>query len=164
MNLANTIQDEPEKDINIAPDIKIRSYTNVGSVLGFGRVSVEAREHIVPDRKQVSYFVKFEIQSGGDYPQTVAAVVGYDNIQSLIDAIERMSHLTISSDRFSFSEIEYEVDGLSIIIFNNDRGKLQFAVTAGNTTVHFSSMADLNTLRVLVVRAKEHIDRHKFEV
>lgn len=144
-------------------DIVIRSYTIVGAIEGIGRssVQVEAREAIVPDRQIAAYSVRLEFNSGGDYPQTSVASVQYDNLQNLIAMLQKMESVSISTDRFRFSEIEYEVDDFKTIVFNTERGGLMVSLSSGTVSVHLNSVSKIADFVILLNRAKEIIDKNK---
>lgn len=164
MNLAahhvpeDTTSTEPE-----ANDVMIRSYTAIGSLQSLGKIDVEAREIVVPDRQHVSYFVKVALQSMGDYPQEAVAMVQQANLPRLLGALDKLKKATITTDRFAFSEVEYEVDGLKIIVFNDSRGKLMFVIIAGGVSVHFNVHSRLVEFEDLIIKAKQYIDMRKIE-
>jgi hypothetical protein len=163
MNLAQQGATNSEfGDIEIR-DIVIRSYTIVGMIEGIGRssVQVEAREAIVPDRQIAAYSVRLEFKSGGDYPQTSVASIQYDNLQNLIIMLQKMEMVSISTDRFKFSEIEYEVDDFKTIVFNTERGGLMVALSSGIVSIHLNVVSKIGDFVVLLNRAKEIIDKNK---
>lgn len=165
MNLATAHPVENESGDADSNDVIIRSYTAIGKVngIGLGFVEVEAREAVIPDRRHTAYFVRVSADTGGDYPQNSVAVIQYDHLPKLLGAMERLQTATINTNRFQFSEVEFEIDGLKLIVFNDARGKLMFAVSIGAISVHFSSTMQLGDLRTLIGRAKQHLDTNKIE-
>lgn len=163
VNLASGHTTENEFGELETNDLVIRGYTSIGNLHGLGRVEIEAREAVIPDRRHVAYFVRVGVESGDEYPQSGVAMIAYDNVAKLLTALEKLSGIVIKTDRFAFSEIEYDVDGLKVIVFNNERGKVMFALIAGNVSVHFNSIGQLEEFRGLVFRAKQHLDRIKME-
>lgn len=164
MNLANMSagHDESAKE-NESSDVVIRSYTAIGSLQALGTVEIEAREAVIPDRRHVAYFVRVGLETIGDYPQTAAAMIQYDNVPKLLKSLDKLGAADIKTDRFAFSELEYEVDGLKIIVFNDGRGKIMFVVTIDNVSVHFNALNRLDELKNLISRAKNHLDSRKIE-
>ncbi|KUM26938.1 hypothetical protein AU467_18325 [Mesorhizobium loti] len=163
MNLASMHPAEPEARPSEASDIVIRSYTSVGSMQGLGKIEVEAREAFIPDRRHVAYFIRISTETMGDYPQSSAAAIQYDNIEKLIVAIDKLSNVSIKADRFAFYEVEFEIDGLKIIVFNDARGRTMFNISVANITVTFVAIHRIAELRELILRAKKHLDANKFE-
>ncbi|WP_442577592.1 hypothetical protein ACSBOB_18650 [Mesorhizobium sp. ASY16-5R] len=163
MNLAQAYTDRNEFGETETNDVVIRSYTTMGTVEGFGKVSILAREAVVPDRKMALYFVGVQVESSDQYPQTRHAAIQFDNVEKFLRAIDRLEKAVITTDRFAFSEIEYDVDGLKVVVFNDGRGKIMFVVTVGGVSVHFPSMSQLADLRGLIRRGYEHLRQHKVE-
>lgn len=163
MNLAQQGAAKSEfGDIEIR-DIVIRSYTIVGAIEGIGRssVQVEAREAIVPDRQIAAYSVRLEFSSGGDYPQTSITSIQYENIPNLIAMLHKMESVSISTDRFKFSEIEYEVDDFKTIVFNTERGGLMVSLSSGIVSVHLNAVSKISEFISLLSLAKDILDKNK---
>ncbi|MCV3241044.1 hypothetical protein [Mesorhizobium sp. ZC-5] len=163
MNLAKAHPVENEFGEIETNDVVIRSYTSIGTVQGYGKVEIEAREAVIPDRRHAAYFVKIGLQTADEFPQTAAALIQYDNVPKLLTSLERLEKAVIKTDRFAYSEIEYDVDGLRIIVFNDARGKIMFVISAMNVSIHFSTIASLTTLRGLIERAYKHLDCFKLD-
>ncbi|QFI65814.1 hypothetical protein EKH55_0940 [Sinorhizobium alkalisoli] len=88
-------------------------------------------------------------------------MIQYDNIPKLLTSLEKLAKATLRTDRFAFSEVEYEVDGLKITVFNDGRGKNMFVVTVENVSVHFNALNRIEELKALITKAKVHLDTHK---
>lgn len=162
MNLAKSHADQsdtggPGEDLI---DLVVRSYTPIGTLNGMGYASaqIEAREGMMPGRHLINRSVRVEVSTGGDYPQVSAAAVAYENVDRLIAAVQRLRTATISRDRFQFTELEFEVDDLKIIVFNNDHGSLMFALSAESTSIHFNDLSKLGQFQALLEKAKGHLD------
>lgn len=162
MNLAqshshNSDSGGPEEDLI---DLVVRSYSPVGTLsgIGYGSAQVEAREGMMPGRQLVSQSVRVELSTGGDYPHTSSAAIAYENVDRLIAAVDRLRTVTIRKDRYEYTELEFEIDGLKIIVFNTEGGGLMFALSAESTSIHFNGLAKLGELRTLVEKAKSHLD------
>lgn len=162
MNLAkshahNSDAGGPEGDLI---DLVVRSYSPVGTLsgIGYGSAQVEAREGMMPGRQLVSKSVRIELSTGGDYPQTSSATVAYENVDRLIAAVERLRTATINKDRYEYTELEFEIDGLKIIVFNTEGGSLMFALSAESNSIHFNGLAKLEPFRALLEKARNHLD------
>jgi hypothetical protein len=133
----------------------------MGTIMGmaYGSAQIEAREGLIPGRQIASRSVRVELSSGGDYPQTSSAAVDSDNIDRLLSVLDTMQSTRINTDRFKFTEVEFEVDGLKIIVFNNEKGSLLWALSADGVSIHFNSLAKLSELKSVIERAKTHLDR-----
>jgi len=90
-------------------------------------------------------------------------LIQFSNVTKLISAMERLQNATPATDRFQFSEIEFDVDHLRVVVFNDERKKLMFAVIVEQIGVHFSAMGQLRELRDLIIRAKQHLDANKID-
>ena len=163
MNLAHSNSSHNEFGEEEIRDIVVRSYSIIGSIRGMGSsfVQVEAREAVVPDQRLMDYSVRIELSTGGDYPQVSLASVGYKDLERFVSMLDKLTNTNISTDRFDFSEVQYELDGFRIIVFNNDRGSLMVALSHEGVTVHFTSVSSISDLRKLVTSAKESLDRYK---
>jgi hypothetical protein len=163
VNLARSTHSYTEFEENDIQDIVVRSYTIVGKLVGIGQsyIQIEAREAIVPDRNLMDYSVRFELSTGGDYPQEAFASISYNDISKFLSVLNKLEMTSIKRDRFSFSEVQYEINDIKVIVFNNDRGDLMVALTCGGVSIHLSSVSKLANLRALVEEAKSHLDRHK---
>lgn len=157
MNLARTAPVNSEfSDADDVNGIVIRSYTPIGEVTGinYGSVSIEAREAIIADTNSTAYFARFEVSTGGDYPQNSATLVRYEDLDDLIVALKKLSSTNITTERFLYSEVEFEISGLSFIVFNNDRGKIMLMIGCNGTSVHFSSISKVSEISQYVVKVK----------
>lgn len=162
MNLAKSHlgEEDPGSAGDDLSDIVIRGYSPIGAIngIGFGSAQVESREGLIPGRQIATQSVRIELSTGGDYPQVGSASVSYENVDRLLSAISRMQFTNIDTTRFKFTEVEYEIDGFKIIVFNNDRGSLMFALSADSVSVHFNSIAKLGDIKTLIERAKSHLE------
>ncbi|RJX69847.1 hypothetical protein D6858_02780 [Tsuneonella suprasediminis] len=57
-------------------------------------------------------------------------------------------------ERFEYSEIEFEISGLSFIVFNNDRGSMMLAVGCNGVNIHFNSISRISEISEYVKKAK----------
>jgi hypothetical protein len=164
MNLANmhsNTQEEAQGDEET--NVTIINYTNIGSIKGFGKASVEAREFVIPDKKYIDYFIGVETESSGDYPQTGKTLIKLKNVEKLLSSIDSLSRANITRDRFAFTEYQYEVDGLKIVVFNNDRGQIMFMIGTENISTHFTEISRLQEFRNLIQKAKMHLERARVD-
>ena len=163
MNLARSAPVDSESINEDVRDIVILSYTIVGCLNGIGQssVQVEAREVIIPDQKTANYYIRFEFSSGGDYPQTATATVAYNEVERLISMLKKLETTSISTDRFSLSEVQYEVGDLKIIVFNTDRGSTMAAINVNGMSAHLNSASKLQLFTNLIESAKQHIEKNK---
>lgn len=164
MDLAKTYGSDTESDLGVEQlnELVIQGYSPVGTVTGgYGSAQVEAREVVIPASQTVMQAVRVEVTSGGEYPQTAFASVSYGNVSKFIAALEKLQFTEIKRDRFSFTEVQFELDDLKVIVFNNDRGTLMWALSSSNVSIHFSSLSTITKLKELFEEAKAHLDRTK---
>ncbi len=162
MNLATTTPSQNAPHDGEMSNVVVRRYTPVGSVTGIGyaSASVEAREGLVPGHQIATHSVRIELSTGGDYPQTGAAAIDYKNIGRLLSVLDTFQATNITTERFKFTEVEYEIDEFKIIVFNSDRGNLMAALSADAVSVHFGSLSSLRELRDLIEAARTHLELH----
>lgn len=163
MNLARSAPSQSEFGEEEIRDIVFRSYTVIGSLNGLGQssIQVDAREALVPDRHLMVYSVRLELSSGEEYSRETFATVSYEDLDRLIFMLDKLAATNIKVDRFDYSEVQYEIDGLKIIVFNTTRGDTMVAVTCDGNTVHLPQVSKLTNLRELIQKAKGHLDQHK---
>ena len=165
MNLARTAPVNSEfEDVDDVRGIVIRSYTPVKTITGlnYGSVHVEAREAIITDTNSASYFARFELATGDDYPQTAATLVKLSDLDALISALDKLATTNITNERFQFSEVEFEVNGLTFIVFNNDRGKMMFAVGCNGVNIHFNSISVVSDFANYTREVRAILNEKKF--
>lgn len=164
MDLAKTYVSEGKgtPELDELSEIMIHGYSLMGTVSGtFGSVEVEARELVVPARQIVSQSVRIEMTSGDEYPQRAVASIHYKNIEKFLLVLDKLQSTNIKQDRFLFTEVQFELDDLKIIVFNNDRGALMWALSAEGVSIHFSSLSTIGKLKELIEQARFHLDNTK---
>lgn len=162
MNLARAYDSDgnggQEADQSI--DLAIIGYSSMGTLKGsYGSIQVEARETILSEHRLISHSVRMEVRTGDDYPQTAVGTLAQENITQFVSALERLQTTAISRDRFDFTEIQFELEGNKVTVFNNDRGELFWAFQVEGLSIHFTSLAKLGDLAALVNRAKSHLEK-----
>lgn len=60
-----------------------------------------------------------------------------------------------------FTEIRSQVDEITFIVFNNDRGETMWATQAEGMSIHFASLSKINDLIRLVEKAQAHLNAVK---
>jgi len=129
----------------------------MGKITGLGAVEVSALEYIIPSQEFAFHGIRFDITSGGDYPQTSVAIVAISDAEDLLASLEDLASTTIKKDRFSLTEIELKIENLRIVLFNNDRDRLAFLVEASGIGSHFARQNILVDLHKLVKLAIDHL-------
>lgn len=144
-------------------ELVIISYSPMGAIAGSfgGSAQVEAREIVMPGRQIVTQSVRVELVTDGDYPQTGISTLPYNDTDRFLLALEKMEFANINADRFKFTEMQYEVEGLKITVFNNDRGGLMWALSADAVQIHFNSLSKIGDFKRLIEKAKAHLDQTK---
>lgn len=138
-------------------EVTIKRFMPIGALEGTGSIAVSAFEAIVPSREIVFRGVRFEVTSEDEYASDGVVVVAVENAEKLIASIEHLANVTITTDRFALSEIETVVDGLRIVLFNTERGKIHAAIDADGTTCHLLQQSELFQLSHLVRISLEHL-------
>ena len=163
MNLAQSNPSYKEFGDEEVKGIVVRGYSVMGALngLNYSSAQVEAREALIPDSRMADYSVRIELSTGGDYPQTSIASINYRDVDDVLAMLDKLSSTNITTDRFQFSEVQYEIDGFSVIVFNNDRGSLMVALTHAGVTVHLNSVSKIAELRKLIASAKDCLSQRK---
>ncbi len=156
MKLAKTFV-EVDTDAQEPAETSIKGFMPIGSVEGSGSVHVSAFEVLIPRKEIAFHAVRFEISSGGDYPQESIATVAAEHAERLIKSLDQLAGVKISTNRFALTEVESVVDGLRVVAFNTDRGQVRAAVSSGIATCHLTQQSDLFDLSKLVSLALDHL-------
>ncbi len=157
MNLARMIPDEPQSSDSDNHGIRIKCYSNIGEISGWGKVSLDAREVINLDAQVVLHLVVIEIETGGDYPQHGSAILTYDQISKICSAIDKIKMVDPKGTKFSNIEAEFTIEDFGLTVFNAQRGKMMVAIRASGAAVHFD-LPKIDELKNLLLKAKNTID------
>lgn len=143
----------------------IRGFANIGALRGElgGSVSVVSVELINVAEHKSSYGIQVITKTGKQFDRDTVAFVDYDEIDSLLKGIDFISKLDKSVTKLNDFEGTYRTrGGLEVTVFNSG-SKLNAVVTNrdfGQSSV-FLKVEDFQTLRELIVRAKERLDHVK---
>lgn len=156
MRLAKTFVeiDSAEKE---PAEAKIKSYSPIGRVSGTGHVDVSAIEIVVPAQEVAFHGIQIEVRSGQEFSGTGIATIPVSDATKLLASLEKLANTSITTDRFAFTEVEMKIEGLKIVVFNNDRGRTAFLVDANGVGSHFARQAVLLDLHKLVSLAVDHL-------
>jgi len=138
----------------------IKGYMPVGDIGGSGTVSVTAFELVVPSRQIVYHAVRFEVNSGGEYPNEGIASIALSDAEKLMNSLEELANAQITTARFQLTEIEATVGDLRVVVFNDGHRRLQAIVEANGATCLLRAQSELLNLRKLVSLAAEHLKVH----
>lgn len=139
----------------------IRNYTPIGTVSGFGKLIIYAYEIVLLGAGHSQMFIKIGVEGGGQYPQSSAALIKYENIEKLTDMIGRLSEINSINKRFKFMELEYSIDNFKIVVFNSESGKMMFSASCDGVTASFGDLLRLDDLKAFIRRAKVELDRNR---
>ena len=139
-------------------ETRIIGYMPIGSIQGSGSISVSAQEVVVPSRDIVFHAVRFEVESGDDYPTEGIATIQLEDAMKLLVSLENLSNAQISTERFALSEVVAIVGDLKVTVFNTAQRKVLAAVDVSGTTCHLNKRADLLNLHKLVELAVQHLE------
>ena len=114
--------------------IVVRSYSPVGVVQSYGQLEIEARELVFLDAKKAEHFIRISVKEEDSFGRTGSCAILDTDVEKLISLIERLATVLIKTDRFDFTEVEAEISGLKLIIFNNSRGGLDRKSTRLNSS------------------------------
>lgn len=148
---------EPESDG--LSDIVIRSFHPIAEISGMGKVEIEAAETLSPGLEAAFHFIRFTVYGGGEYERQEIAAVSFANVQRLVNAIEKLANVKITTDRFSSSEVTAKIEDLTITAFNGQRGQVHVSISVGSTSCFLNSQSQLEDVLTATTRARDHILR-----
>lgn len=138
--------------------VTIRNYTSIGKFSGIGSIEVEAREFVNLESNTVKYFIRLEGKSNDQYESARGFLIDVDDVDKLISRLQSFELITFDASRFAFSEIEYEIDDLKIVAFNDARGKAMGCISIKGASVHINPLSRMKEIRILIEKAKTFID------
>ena len=137
--------------------VLVKGFTNLGTVNGMGRVSIDVREfRDASNPKSAQYGVAFEVKESG----RLERYIDEDEIDSLIRGLDYISKIDRSVTTFGNFEAQYRTKGdLSLVVFSGSGGEISLAVSSGRIgrTRAFLKLADTEQIRTLLGEAKKAI-------
>lgn len=142
----------------------VRTFATVGVLRGqFGSsVEVTARTYTHAENGARAYAIGFSVTEGGDrrMARTERAVVDLDDIKDLMGALEHLRSFKRPSQAHGMFEASYHAPGgLKVTVFDDSKGELAIAITAGETiesTAH-AQVEKLPELIELVALAEDKL-------
>ncbi|MFI0394645.1 hypothetical protein [Paracoccus jiaweipingae] len=134
-----------------------KAFCPIGSIDGAGTIAVSAFEAVIPTKQMVFRGVRFEVTGSGEFDRTGTVTVAQDNAEKLISSLDNMASSRIERQGFPMVEVETEVDGLRIIVFNMRNGKVVALVEADGESIYLNSQSDLFDLSKLASLALDHL-------
>ena len=141
--------------------VLVKGFTNLGTVNGMGRVSIDVREfRDASNPKSAQYGVAFEVKESGRLERENTSYIDEDEIDSLIRGLDYISKIDRSVTTFGNFEAQYRTKGdLSLVVFSGSGGEISLAVSSGRIgrTRAFLTLADIAQIRTLLGEAKKAI-------
>ena len=141
--------------------VLVKGFTNLGTVNGMGRVSIDVREfRDASNPKSAQYGVAFEVKDSGRLERENTSYIDEDEIDSLIRGLDYISKIDRSVTTFGNFEAQYRTKGdLSLVVFSGSGGEISLAVSSGRIgrTRAFLKLADIEQIRTLLGEAKKAI-------
>lgn len=141
--------------------VLVKGFTNLGTVNGMGRVSIDVREfRDASNPKSAQYGVAFEVKESGRLERENTSYIDEDEIDSLIRGLDYISKIDRSVTTFGNFEAQYRTKGdLSLVVFSGSGGEISLAVSSGRIgrTRAFLKLADIEQIRTLLGEAKKAI-------
>ena len=141
--------------------VLVKGFTNLGTVNGMGRVSIDVREfRDASNPKSAQYGVAFEVKESGRPERENTSYIDEDEIDSLIRGLDYISKIDRSVTTFGNFEAQYRTKGdLSLVVFSGSGGEISLAVSSGRIgrTRAFLKLADIEQIRTLLGEAKKAI-------
>ena len=144
--------------------IIVKNYTEVGSVSGYGgAVSATSYEFVDAQSGLKEYGLGIEIRDSRPSEREERLYLDYDEIDSLIKAIDHMIKIDKSETLENF-EAQYKTrGGLAVNTFNRNSGALRAAISSDLTrrTRVGMTLGNFADFRKLIVDAKTVLDKIK---
>lgn len=141
--------------------VVVRGYTEIGHVGGLGTVTVNAREfRDAGNSKTRLTGISIAVKESGRLERENSVLIDSDEIDSLVAGLDYISKATKDITQLTNFEMEYRTKGnFSITVFNNSRGEISAAVSAGHIgkTNVFITLPQVSELRQLILDAKTKI-------
>ena len=146
--------------------VLIRGFSEIGTVNGMGKVSVDAREfRDASNPKNQEMGITIEVKESGRLERESRSFIDYDEIDSLVKGVEYISKIDKTVTTMNNFEATYKTKGdFSITTFSNSRtGEVSAAVSSGRIgkTSAYLSLGDLGKLKLLIIEAKQNLDSMK---
>ncbi len=156
MRLASTFV-EVDTESRAPAETIHKAFCPIGVVDGGGSVAVSAFEAVIPARQTVFRGVRFEVTGGGEYDHTGSVTVAQENAEKLIASLDNMASSKLFREGFPMLEVETEVEGLRVVVFNMPNGRINALVEAGGQTCYLDQQSDLFDLSKLSGLALDHL-------
>jgi len=141
--------------------VVVRGFTTVGTIRGMGTVTVDARDfRDASNPKTRLTGVSITVKESGRLERENIAFIDSDEITSLLAGLDYVSKATQDVTPLTNFEVEYRTKGdFRITVFNDSRGELSAAVSAGRIgkTSAYIKLQQIIELRKLILDAKSKI-------
>jgi len=156
MQLASTF-DQFNTSMQEPAETAIKGFFPVGKISGMGTVSISAMELVIPSKELMFQGIRFEVTPADQYARTGIATIPLGEVEKLLLALENMATARLTTERFTFNEIETKIEDLTITLFNTDRDKVAIAVSAAGSSCHLSSQNYVAELKKYISIAAKHL-------
>jgi len=164
----NTMPQEPRTALEAfekqTGTVIIKGYSEIGSVSGFGTVSVECMELIEVSAGVRQLGIVIEVKESGALDRSDRCFIDYDEMEPLLKGIDYISKVTCSSTRLLNFEAIYKTKGdFRVLTFSSGSGKIEAVVSSGyiGAVSALISMPKLSELRTIIWHAKQTLDEIK---
>jgi hypothetical protein len=146
-----------------AGTVIIRGITAAGTVKGNynGQISVDAREYQdASNPKAKEYGISIQVKESGRIERSNTSYIDYDEISSLLAGIDYISKADNKITPMNNFEATYKTRGDFRITTFSALDGISAGVTSGviGRTSVFMTLADMNALRDIIIKAKDLID------
>lgn len=136
----------------------IKAYSNLGTVNGLGRVSIDAREfRDAANPKQAQYGLAFEVKESGRLERENSSFVDEDEIDTMIRGLEYISKIDKGVTTLGNFEAQFRTKGdLAMIVYSGRGGEISLAVSSGRVgrTTAFLKLGDAEQIKQLLINGK----------
>jgi len=137
----------------------IKGYSEIGNVIGEGKVEVDCREFTNAKSGTKSYGIVIRVVDAER--GSSSSFVDADEIPSLLAGIDYISKIQPSVTKLKNFEATYTTKGdFAATVYNRDDGRLSAVIKSGNfgSSKAFFQMPKLLEVRALILKAKVKLD------
>lgn len=154
-----------EKIQGLKGSIINKGYTEVGSMYGnySGKIVVTAYEFNNQKSRKTDFGLSIEIKREKKYGKSSkSSFIDMDEISHLIKGIEYLEKIKTNPTKSKSFESKYQTNGgLSITLFNDSKGNMSIAISAGKYSNEsaYIDVSALTTFKDLVIKGQKQIKK-----
>ena len=99
-----------------------------------------------------------EAASEDEYPETATATIDYFEVDGIIAALSKLAELSQKKHSFkNFQNAFSSKDGIKFVVFNDQRGRLNFSVQIETVSAYFLELSKVEEFSATLLKAREKL-------